>query len=678
PPDGGVLAGLRQVVEDLVGVPAAEVDAAAPLVELGFDSLAMMQVSQAVQQRWGVQVAFRKLYAELPDLAALAAHVEERLPAGAASAAPAPARAAVPAVPPPPSAPAPAAARFGPWRSAARDADGFDERQRRHVDELIAAYTARTRGSRDLAQRHRDVLADVRVSAGFRQAWKDMVYPLAVRRSAGARLWDVDGNEYVDLVCGFGVNLFGHSPEWVAEALAAQLADGMQIGPQSPLAGEVAAMVRELTGLPRVAFCNTGSEAVMAAVRLARTATGRDRVVAFNGSYHGISDGVLGRARGAGSTQAVPVAPGIPARMVEDLVLLDYGDERALEAIRGMAGELAAVLVEPVQSGRPDFQPREFLHRLREITRAAGIALVFDEMITGFRLHPRGAQGWYGVDADMATYGKVVGGGMPLGLVAGEARFLDGVDGGFWSFGDDSYPPANQTFFAGTFCKHPLTLAAARATLRRLLDEGPEAQARLNATTDAFVERLRGVLAEEGVDVGLVSCGSMFRFVFPRHPLAAALFSYHLRRLGVHLLEDRGCFLSTAHGEAELDAVAAAVRAAVRALCDGGLLDAPPAAPAEPEPLRAPMTDGQRGLWAVCRMGDGAAAAFNESLLVRLGGPLDRAALAAALDRLVRRHESLRTSFDPEGAEQRIHPAAELPLGFVDLAAGAAPEEEAR
>ena len=158
-----------------------------------------------------------------------------------------------------------------------------------------------------------------------------------------------------------------------------------------------------------------------------------------------------------------PLAPGITQGMVNDLLVLNYGMPEALSTIRAHAGELAAVLVEPVQSRRPDLQPREFLHQLRALTQELGVALIFDEMITGFRIHPGGAQAHFGIHADLVVYGKIAGGGLPIGIVAGQARYLDGIDGGWWQYGDDSGPSVQTTFFGGTFCKHPLTMASARA-----------------------------------------------------------------------------------------------------------------------------------------------------------------------------------------------------------------------
>ena len=192
--------------------------------------------------------------------------------------------------------------------------------------------------SKRLTQAGRAQLADPRAVSGFRPQWKEMVYPLITERAHGSRLWDVDGNEYIDIVNGYGCIMFGHSPDFVVDAATAQLAKGVAIGPQSPLAAEVAALICELTGNERVTFCNTGSEAVMAAIRVARTVTGRDKIVYFAGDYHGTFDEVLVRATPRGTA---PVAPGIPLENVKNVVVLEYGAAASLDWIRANTEDIA-------------------------------------------------------------------------------------------------------------------------------------------------------------------------------------------------------------------------------------------------------------------------------------------------------------------------------------------------
>ena len=376
-------------------------------------------------------------------------------------------------------------------------AGGLSERQRQHLSELVERFTRRTAASKQVARQYRPVLADSRAIVGFRLSIKEMLYPIVGAGADGARLRDLDGNEYVDITMGFGVHLFGHRPPFVTAAVEEQLRRGIEMGPRPALAGEVAALVCELTGMERATFCNSGTEAVMTALRLARARTGRTKVAIFAGSYHGHSDGTLARAQGDGGL-SVPLAPGIPPRVAEDVLVLEYGSPRALELLRAHANELAAVLVEPVQSRHPELQPREFLHELRAWTQAAGVVLIFDEMVTGFRVHPGGAQAWFGVAADLATYGKIAGGGLPIGIVAGRASFMDGIDGGLWEYGDASYPRAETTYFGGTFCQHPLAMASARAVLTHLKERGPSLQAESERAHLAFRRDAQRALRARG------------------------------------------------------------------------------------------------------------------------------------------------------------------------------------
>ena len=438
---------------------------------------------------------------------------------------------------------------------------GLTAVQEQHLRAFIDHYTRRTAGSKESTAGNRAHLSDPRSVAGFRQIWKEMVYPIVVNRSSGSRLWDVDGNEYIDLTNGFGMILFGHNPDFIRKAVKAQLDQGLEIGPQTPLAGEVARLVCDMTGMERAAFCSTGSEAVTAAIRVARTVSGRDKIAMFAGAYHGIFDEVLVRPTVIGGVlRSTPIAPGIAPSMVENVVVLDYGSPESLKTIKAIGPELAAVLVEPVQSRRPDLQPREFLQELRTITSETGTALVFDEVVTGFRTHPGGAQALFGVRADIATYGKVIGGGLPIGVVAGRSTYLDALDGGDWRYGDDSYPAVGVTFFAGTFVRHPLALASARAVLQRLKKDGPELQRALNLSTTGFVEVLNTHARKVGVPINVTHFSSWFCFNFPHDLPLASLFFPFMRAKGIHIWEGRPGFLTLAHSKADVDRVVAAFK----------------------------------------------------------------------------------------------------------------------
>ncbi|MGP3634964.1 MupA/Atu3671 family FMN-dependent luciferase-like monooxygenase [Streptomyces sp. 24-1644] len=462
---------------------------------------------------------------------------------------------------------------------------GVDADQRAHTASLVRRFTARTGTSKALAQQHRPVLADSRAVVGFRGATKEMLYPIAARSARGAHLTDVDGNDYTDITMGFGALLFGHEPEFVTDAVRRHLSQGLRFGPRSPDTGEVAALLAELTGMERVAFAGSGTEANSAAVRLARAATGRDKVVMFRGSYHGHIDSVLGRPGGP-DHHAVPVSRGIPASAVAELIVLEYGSQEALDTIAALGDSIAAVLVEPVQCRNPGLRPVDFLRSLRDLTARRGIVLLFDEMLTGLRPHPRGAQHHFGVVPDLATYGKALGSGFPVGAVAGRADLLDGVDGGFWRYGDDSGPPHETTFIGGTYMQHPLSMAAARAVLTHLKERGPALQDRLNARTDALATDLNAFFRDEEFPLELAHFGSMFRFT---HRADMELLYHHLLLRGLYVWEWRSFYLSTAHTDEDVAEISDAVKGSLRELRDGGFFPAPK----RPKPLK-PARDGHK------------------------------------------------------------------------------------
>jgi len=443
-------------------------------------------------------------------------------------------------------------------------------RQQARLGSLVRRYTARTAKSKAFTQANRARLADPRVVSGFRPVVKELVYPVVVERSAGSRFWDLDGNEYIDVLCGFGSNFFGNQPRFITDALKAQIDQGFEVGPQHPLAAQAAELMCELTGHDRAAFCNTGSEAVMGCMRVARTVTGRRLIAIFSGSYHGIFDEVI--VRGTKKLRSIPAAPGIMPSTVENVLVLDYGTPESLEIIRARATELAAVMVEPVQSRRPDFQPREFLHQLRTITATSGSALIFDEVITGFRIHQGGAQAFFGVQADLASYGKVIGGGLPIGVIAGKRDWMDALDGGHWQFGDASAPTVGVTYFAGTFVRHPLALAACKASLEFLKAQGPALQETLNARTSAFVAAMNAWFVQVGAPLELRGFGSLWKTFFTsEQPLGELLFVL-MRDRGLHILDGFPCFFTIAHSEADVAAVAKAYRESVVEAQESGFL----------------------------------------------------------------------------------------------------------
>lgn len=425
--------------------------------------------------------------------------------------------------------------------------------QEKAIASFTTAYNNKTAQSKAYAQKHRKHLADPRTVSGFTPVFKELVYPIVVKQSRGSRLIDLDDNEYIDITNGFGSNLLGFSNEKVTKALQEQLELGVEIGPQTPLAGEVAEMFCEMTGLDRAAFCNTGSEAVLGAMRLARTVTGNDLIVYFNEDYHGIFDEVI--VRGTASHKSMPGAPGIPAGSVNNVLLLDYDSEESLNIIRERAAEIAGVMVEPVQSRHPNLQPVEFLKKLRKLTTEIDVPMIVDEVITGFRIHPGGAQAHFGIKGDLATYGKIVGGGMPIGVIAGSAAYMDALDGGQWQFGDDSFPEVGVTYFAGTFVRHPLAMAAAKAVLTHLKTEGPDLQNKLNDKTTRMVEELNELFKRYRCNFEVENFGSLFKIRYEASEPFAELLFYWLRHHGLHIWDARPCFLTTAHSDEDVKSI---------------------------------------------------------------------------------------------------------------------------
>ncbi|WP_295617103.1 type I polyketide synthase, partial [Chamaesiphon sp. GL140_3_metabinner_50] len=461
---------------------------------------------------------------------------------------------------------------FGPGAKIEKpgNSNTLTPQQQSHLDRIVSRYVARTSASKQESQQHRAYLADPRTVSGFTPLYKEMVYPIVVDRSAGSKLWDIDGNEYVDITNGFGSNFFGWSSQFITDAIQAQLAKGIEIGPQTPLAGRVAKLISELTKHERVAFCNTGSEAVMAAMRLARTVTGRSKIALFAGAYHGTFDEVV--LRKAANGMSLPAAPGILPSMVENTLVLDYDDPNSIEILRAQADDLAAIMVEPIQSRRPDLQPIDFLRELRQLTEKSGTAFIIDEVVTGFRVHPGGVQQHFGIQADLSSYGKVFGGGLPIGAVAGRAEYMDALDGGAWQYGDESFPEVGVTFFAGTFVRHPMALAAAEAVLTRLKAEGPQLQYALAAKVEKFVTHLNQHFTQVGAPIKIAHFSSFFYIKYPTEVPHGSLLYFLLREKGIHIWEYRPCFLSLAHTEADIDRVIQAFKESVAEMQAAGFL----------------------------------------------------------------------------------------------------------
>jgi len=696
---------LRSIIQELSGLSVT--DDTATFTELGFDSLFLTQASQAIQSRYGLKITFRQMLGELSSVDSIAKHLDEQLPANTpAAVAPA---AAVTAITTPLPANATieqlmanqmqlvqalmasqttatvgagngltpvkwpahlnrttvAGSRFGPYKPIEKgEKGGLTGVQQQALDALISRYVARTPSSKSYTAENRPHYADPRAVSGFKSLWKEMVYPIVSERSKGSKIWDIDGNEYVDITMGFGTYFFGHSPDWLVEAIEKQLHTGIEIGPQSPIAGKLAKAISEFTGMDRVTFCNTGSEAVMAAMRLARTISGRNRIAYFTGDYHGMFEEVL--VRGAwvdGVYKPQPIAPGIPQSLVENMLVLDYADPASLEILKAHAHELAAVMVEPVQSRAPGVQPREFMQSIRNITRDAGVALIFDEVVTGFRCAPGGAQEYFGIQADLATYGKVIGGGMPIGVLAGKKEYMDALDGGAWNYEDDSFPEVGVTFFAGTFVRHPLALAAAWRVVEHLKTEGPRLQIEMEERVARFCRTLNDWFDQIGMPLRIPHFSAYAVIEHAPDLKHASLLWYFLREKGIHVWEGRPLYFTTAHSDEDFDRLIVAFTAAVQEMQAAGFLPASHEGVAAPQGFprfdSAPTTEAQREIFHAVQMGDEANCSFNESNIIRLKGEMDGPAMKAALGDLTARHPALRSTFSADGSVQYFHPSTQ-------------------
>jgi len=571
-PKDALIAQIKHLLEESSGLELAEASNEETFLEMGLDSLFLTQVATSLSKKFGVKISFRQLNEELPNLDKLADHI---LPhwKGAGAGAGATSTGIAPAAAPAPNAleDAPELKKvFGAQARISKEkVDDMTPQQRAWFDAFSKRYIARTAKSKAFTQENRKPMADPRVVTGFKPQTKELIYQVVVDKSTGCHLWDIDGNEYVDILSGFGSSMFGYMPEFIKEACHKQLDTGIEIGPMHPLAAEVSKLLCELTGAERAAVCNTGSEAVLGAMRMARTVTGRSLIISFSGSYHGINDEVI--IRGSKSKKSYPGAPGIMPESVQNMLVLDYGTPESLEIIKQRCHEAAAVLVEPVQSRRMEFRPVDFLREVRRITQENGTALIFDEVITGFRTHPNGTQALFGIQADIGTYGKVIGGGMPVGAMIGKSEWMDALDGGHWQYGDDSVPPAGVTYFAGTFVRHPLTLAAMKAALVFMKNEGPALQERLNTITEDMVARVNGLFDQYQLPYRWVNFGSAFKTKYDESVNYTELFFMLMRYHGVHVL-DFPHFITTAHTTADIEHIISAVEKTCKELRESGFM----------------------------------------------------------------------------------------------------------
>lgn len=593
---------IQQILESASGIETDGIDNQQSFIEIGLDSLLLTQVAISLKKEFNLPITFRKLYEEYPNIYALASYIDQNTVAESTTITPIMSsesgysndsslgliaqqleilskqvmlmQGQSPSLllHTTPHLPVQTNGRiaqkeedltssekteiskpFGATPKIERSSTELSSEQLNFIQQLTQRYNKKTLKSKQYAEESRPYMADPRVVSGFRPQTKELVYPIVINKSKGSKMWDIDGNEYIDALNGFGSNLLGYQHEAVKKAMLEQIEQGYEVGPQHELAAQVCKLVCEFTGFDRSALCSTGSEAVLGCIRIARTVTGKSLIVAFTGSYHGIIDEVL--VRGTKKLKSFPAVAGVMPEAVQNILVLDYGTEESLAIIKERASEIAAVLVEPIQSRRPEFVPIVFAKELRKITEEIGAALIFDEVITGFRMHPGGAQALFGIEADLASYGKVVGAGIPIGVIAGKKQFMDALDGGTWQYGDTSFPEVGVTYFAGTFVRHPLALTSAKATLEYMKIKGPDLQLQLNKKGERLTAGLNKEIEQRNLPFFVANYGSLWKIKFHEEvPYAELLFTL-MREKGIHILDGFPCFVTEALSDNEVDEI---------------------------------------------------------------------------------------------------------------------------
>jgi glutamate-1-semialdehyde 2,1-aminomutase len=391
--------------------------------------------------------------------------------------------------------------------------------------------------------------------------------PLFVERGSGSHFWDVDGNQYIDYVLSWGPLILGHSHPAVVEALNKQIALGTSFGTPTTLETELGVLVRSIMpSLEQVRFVNSGTEATMSALRLARAYTGRMKILKFSGCYHGHADMLLVQAGSGVVTLGLPDSPGVPAGSTAETLVAEYNNLEAVKTIFAEHGkDIAAIIVEPAAGNMGFVPPADgFLQGLRDITKEAGALLIFDEVMTGFRVAPGGAQSVWGVDPDITCLGKVIGGGLPVGAYGGTRAIMQTV------------APAGPMYQAGTLSGNPLAMVAGIVTLQQITAPGVFDQ--LAARTTQLADGIRAAAAEAGIPMQVASQGSMFGAYFLKdangsivsyetareyaYPERYATYFWAMADRGIYLAPSQfeAAFVSVAHTDDDIQQTLTAVR----------------------------------------------------------------------------------------------------------------------
>jgi glutamate-1-semialdehyde 2,1-aminomutase len=390
--------------------------------------------------------------------------------------------------------------------------------------------------------------------------------PFFVNKAKGARVWDVDGNEYIDYVGTWGPAILGHANRRIISAVQKTAEHGTSFGIPNPFEVTMAKLICSMVpSVEKVRMCNSGTEATMSAIRLARGFTKRDKIIKFDGCYHGHADSLLVKAGSGALTFGNPDSAGVPAAFTEHTIVLPYNDSDAVKAaFAANPGKIAGVIVEPVPGNAGLYLPKPgYLEFLSEITKANGALLIFDEVMTGFRLAKGGAQERFGIRPDLSCFGKVIGGGLPVGAFGGRAEIMDCL------------APLGPVYQAGTLSGNPIAMAAGIAALEEL--NSTDSYKKLEELGAALETGLRDAAKSADIPVQFNRCGSMFCGYFtsePVHNLADAMKSdrerfkkyFHgMLEGGVYLAPSQfeAGFLSTAHSSADVDAT---VRAATKVM----------------------------------------------------------------------------------------------------------------